>query len=1346
MNAFRFRGATRRLLAGFVAVLAVALCLGVLSTPSWAEEPATSQVKVDASSQVERSVDVVSPDPASGSDTDISRTDVADGAADSAAPEPDASSQQAFIGEAASREDAGASSQMFPAGSSVKSDPSQVPEYDVAADTEPEGSSAPMGYGSAGDSEANAPVAYSATVYSGDWSYYESKDDSGNTVYVLDGYYGSASSITLPAKLDGKQIYGVNFYGGGLPKTVTSVTFPATIKEIGASCFSYTKVSKITFPSNSQLVCIGECAFENTPITSFVVPQNVKTLGHDAFRNSLLTKLTLNANLEPMVYVGNVISGSNTYQVTEHYNPCGGCPPVTFVVPSNAKNYKVVNGALLSRDGTILYAQTSNLGGGTYTVPASVMTIGSYAMCNNATFSNIVLPQGLTRMEQYCLYGTAIQSLDMPDSVTCVQGYICSNCNQLRSVRISNGVTELGECAGWECFFSCPNLASVTLGSSLRTIGNACFAGSAITSIDLPSSLVQINYGAFGDCKQLARVTGGQNLKYIYRYAFRYAPITGFPFGSDLRFVSNEAFFGCGFTPSHPSYLDKQPDGYYKYDGTLSVEAQVSYSKAFEVLDLVNQERAKQGLSALTMDTDLMAVAMQRAAETSIAFDHTRPTGQKCFTASAKMTRENIAVGSTTAQGVMNQWMNSSGHKANILSSDSTSIGIGCVTVLGRTFWVQCFGTTAASPAYKQADKTLVMDVNYMSSALAELGTTFSVYPVNAAGTSIVAANESLGVGESQRFGLFAHIGGTYASWVSKIEDDCVTWLLDGSSAASFNPKTVTVSGKAPGSFTLSASVGGGSILESVTTTVAYRYYTVTFGTYNRWNYDVDVISTQKVRSADTLKKPADPTRDGYVFDGWYTTGSCTTPFDFKVPIMSNKTVYAKWRYPATYTVTFNSNGGTSVKAQSVTYGAKASRPADPAKSGFYFKGWYADKGLTRAYDFNSAVKGSLTLYAKWEQVPPTSFKDVPAGEWYTDWVTQAAKRGLMTGLKDDAGIYYTGYFEPDSAVTRAMVATVLWRVAGSPVCSSGALWDVQGHWAYEAVAWCMSKGIVTGYTSGPNAGCFLPDNEVTREELATMAYRFAKWAGVKTANPPSASFNAASDTWAVSPWARDAMVWCGASGVLTGFVGDAKPLLLPQGTATRAQAAKIFTQMDKLAGGELSPYAEAEDRPVAYVAQQPAEAPVAVAGELDGLTYLVVPEGAVDAAGEAYVLDREYAELGGRYVGAGVYVTAYRGEATDLALPAQIEGADVVSADLSWKGDAEAGIPDPDGRTRLESLSLERGCGLASLDASGSGVAELRLAGDEALGGLPALRFLDLSGTKVPSLDSAGSESFSLT
>ena len=435
-----------------------------------------------------------------------------------------------------------------------------------------------------------------------------------------------------------------------------------------------------------------------------------------------------------------------------------------------------------------------------------------------------------------------------------------------------------------------------------------------------------------------------------------------------------------------------------------------------------------------------------------------------------------------------------------------------------------------------------------------------------------------------------------------------------------------------------------------------------------------------------------------------------------------------------TYTVSFNSNGGSAVKAQTVKSGAKASKPANPTKGGYVFKGWYSDKGLTKAYNFSTAVKGNVTLYAKWAKQPaPTSFKDVPAGEWYTDWVTKAAKAGLMTGMKDDYG-NYTGYFEPNRGITRAEVATVLWRIAGSPSSSASPMPDVRGHWSQQAVAWCVSQGIVTGYTSGPNAGRFCPDNQVTREELATMVYRFAKHSGVKVNNPPKKAFNSCGDTASVSSWSRDAMIWCSAAGVITGVQGGAKPMLAPQDGATRAMAAKIFVQAMNLASGQLAPYSEEEPE----VAEQPAEAPAVTEGELDGLTYLAVPEGAVDAAGEAYALDREYAELGGRYVGAGVYVTAYRGEAADLALPAQIEGADVVSADLSWGGDAQAGTPDPDGRTRLESLSLERGCGLASLDASGSDLSGISLAGDEALGGLSALRFLDLSGTQVSSLDPA--------
>ena len=168
------------------------------------------------------------------------------------------------------------------------------------------------------------------------------------------------------------------------------------------------------------------------------------------------------------------------------------------------------------------------------------------------------------------------------------------------------------------------------LGSKLRVIGNSCFAGSAIRSIDLPDSLEQINYGVFADCKSLASVTGGKNLKRINRLAFSNTALSDFSFGDSCTFISNEAFDGCSFTPKYPSYLTERSDGYYLVD-QLSVKGDISYSMAYQVLDLINQERSKRGLNALQMDSGLLDAAMARAFETSIGFSHTRPTGESCF-------------------------------------------------------------------------------------------------------------------------------------------------------------------------------------------------------------------------------------------------------------------------------------------------------------------------------------------------------------------------------------------------------------------------------------------------------------------------------------------------------------------------------------------------------------------------------------------------------------------------------------------------------------------------------------------------------------------------------------------
>ena len=189
------------------------------------------------------------------------------------------------------------------------------------------------------------------------------------------------------------------------------------------------------------------------------------------------------------------------------------------------------------------------------------------------------------------------------------------------------------------------------------------------------------------------------------------------------------------------------------------------------------------------------------------------------------------------------------------------------------------------------------------------------------------------------------------------------------------------------------------------------------------------------------------------------------------------------------------------------------------------------------------------------------SFKDVPSGQWYTSWVDKASDQGLMSGFTDPATGRPTGYFGPDEPLTRAQVATVLWRMAGGPSSGHASFPDVErGSWYDAPVAWCVKAGVVTGYTSGPDRGHFRPDRPVTRQELATMVYRYAKHAGMDVADPDPTAFRSTTDWRTVDSWASEALTWTAAAGVLSGVDNhDGTYSVVPFGTATRAMAAKVF-------------------------------------------------------------------------------------------------------------------------------------------------------------------------------------------
>ena len=170
-------------------------------------------------------------------------------------------------------------------------------------------------------------------------------------------------------------------------------------------------------------------------------------------------------------------------------------------------------------------------------------------------------------------------------------------------------------------------------------------------------------------------------------------------------------------------------------------------------------------------------------------------------------------------------------------------------------------------------------------------------------------------------------------------------------------------------------------------------------------------------------------------------------------------------------------------------------------------------------------------------------FNDVAYTSWYYDAVKFVYDKGIMDGVS-----YYK--FAPDATITRGMVVTMLWRMAGEPYEAAAGFTDVAaGRYYSTAVAWAAKNGIVEGMTSTT----FAPDQAITREQLASILYRYAKWLGFSGYGSDISGY---TDAGKVSSYAYDAMSWAVRSGVVT---GTSAKVLDPQGTASRAAAAQMF-------------------------------------------------------------------------------------------------------------------------------------------------------------------------------------------
>ena len=171
-------------------------------------------------------------------------------------------------------------------------------------------------------------------------------------------------------------------------------------------------------------------------------------------------------------------------------------------------------------------------------------------------------------------------------------------------------------------------------------------------------------------------------------------------------------------------------------------------------------------------------------------------------------------------------------------------------------------------------------------------------------------------------------------------------------------------------------------------------------------------------------------------------------------------------------------------------------------------------------------------------------YDDVNPSDWFYPAVQFVSERGIMVGTGAS--------FEPDAATSRAMLVTILYRLEGEPtVNSANPFRDITDHqWYSDAVIWASENGIVSGYGSG----LFGPTDHITREQFATILYRYAQFKGYDIS--ATADLSSYTDASSINSWAEAAMKWACAEGLISGRTATT---LVPAGNATRAEAAAIL-------------------------------------------------------------------------------------------------------------------------------------------------------------------------------------------
>ena len=315
------------------------------------------------------------------------------------------------------------------------------------------------------------------------------------------------------------------------------------------------------------------------------------------------------------------------------------------------------------------------------------------------------------------------------------------------------------------------------------------------------------------------------------------------------------------------------------------------------------------------------------------------------------------------------------------------------------------------------------------------------------------------------------------------------------------------------------------------------------------------------------IAMPSNPIYRGYTFNGWYDAATGGNKVGTDTVFNADTTIYAQWTYKGssdvtTYAITVKDaeNGTVTCYARAAEKGAVVTVTVKP-DVGYALDKLTVTDASGNVIDVEKVNNTTYTFVMPGSKVTveavfaPTTvepsglpFTDVSTSDWFYSAVKFVYENGLMDGVGNNL-------FAPNATLNRAMAVTILYRLEGSPDLDGENLGypfaDVDGDtWYSDAVYWARLNGIVDGVENNR----FNPTGSLTREQMATILYRYAQYKGADVS--ASGDLSGFVDSANVSSWAADAVKWAVGSGLVNGVEGNA---LAPQGTSTRAQAATVL-------------------------------------------------------------------------------------------------------------------------------------------------------------------------------------------